>query len=121
VEIGVKRPKATFLTMRFFYLYDLFMPITHAIFSGIVPDDALTPIIRFLRHFVIFLILCAIDATSYAVLFGSKPLLDHFGLAAVAQKWRSFFSLVFLLDSSLVILRLADLFNRRVLDKWEDR
>jgi hypothetical protein len=93
----------------------------HAIFSGIVLDNALTPIVRLLRHFVAFLILSAIDVTSGVFLFGSKPLLDHFGLTALAQKCRSFFSLVFLLVSFLVILWMVDFFNRKVLDKWEDR
>ena len=58
----------------------------HAIFSGIVADNTLTPIVRFLRHFGGFLILCAIEAISGVFLFGSKPLLDHFGLAVVAQR-----------------------------------
>ena len=121
VEISVKRPKATFLAMRFIHLYDLFMPNTGAIFSGIVPDNAPMPIVRLFRHFLTFLILCAIDATSGILLFGSKRLLDHFGLAAVAREWRSFLSLVFLLVSSLVILWMVDFVSRKVLDKWEER
>src|ERR1700686_227519 len=96
-------------------------PNNHAIFSGIVPNNAPTPIVRLFRHFVAFLILCAIEAISYVLLFGSKPLLDHFGLVAVAQKWRSFFSLVFLLVSSLVILWIVDFLSCQVLDRWEER
>jgi hypothetical protein len=94
---------------------------THGIFSGIVAANPLTPIIRLLRHFGAFLILCAFEATSGVLLFGSKPILDRFRLAVVTQKYRSFFSLVFLLVSFLVILWLVDFFDRTVLDKWEDR
>jgi hypothetical protein len=97
------------------------MPHYHVIFSGIVPDNAPTPLVRLVRHFVAFLILCAMEAISAVLLFGSKPLLDHFGLAAVAQKWQSFFSLVFLLVSSLVILWIVDFLSRQVRDRWEDR
>ena len=86
-----------------------------------MPDKALTPIVRLLRHFVAFLILCAIEFICGVLLFGSKPLLDHFGLAEVGLKWRSFLSLIFLLGSSLVILWVVDFFDRKVLDKWEDR
>ena len=96
-------------------------PNPHGIFSGIVPDNAPTPIVRLFRQFVAFLILCAIDATSGVLLFGSEPLLDHFGLAAVAQEWRSFLSLVFLLGSFLVILWMVDFVSRKGLDKWEER
>ena len=89
--------------------------------SGIVTDDAPKSIVGLFRHFAAFLILSAIDVFSFVLLFGSKPLLDHFGLAAAAQKWRSFFSLVFLLVSSLVILWIVDFLSRNVLDRWEDR
>jgi hypothetical protein len=65
--------------------------------------------------------LCAIEAVSCLLLFGSKALLDHLGLATVAQKWRSFVSPVFLLVSFLVILRAVDFFNRSILDRWEGR
>jgi hypothetical protein len=95
-------------------------PNTYAILSGIVPGYALTSIVRILRQFVAFLILCAIEATSGVFLFGSKPLLEHFGFAPVAQQWRSFFSLVFLLGMFLVILWMVVFFNRKVLDKWEE-
>ena len=94
---------------------------THAILSGIVPDNAPTPIFRLFRHFVAFFILCAIEAISCVLLFGSKPLLEHFGLAAVAEEWRSFISLVFLLVSFLVILWIVDFLSRQILDRWEDR
>jgi hypothetical protein len=86
-----------------------------------VPVNAPTRIVRLLRHFVAFLILCAIDTTSGVLLFSSKHLLDHFGSVDLVEKWRSFFSLVFLLDSFLVVLWMVDFFNRKVLDKWEGR
>lgn len=94
---------------------------TRAIFSGAVPDGPLTPITRVLRHFGAFLVLCAIEAVSSLLLFGSKRLLDYLGLAALAQKWRSVVSPVFLLVSFLLILRVVDFLNRHILDKWEDR
>jgi hypothetical protein len=97
------------------------MPHAHAIFSANVRDRTPTPIVRLFRHIVTALALCAVEAISGLSLFGSKRLLDHFGLAAIAQKWRSFFSLVFLCATALLILWVVDLFNRHVLDKWEDR
>jgi hypothetical protein len=93
----------------------------HAIFSGVVPDNPLKPIVRLFRHFVAFLVLCAIDATSGVFLFGSKSVLGHFELAAVVPKSRSFISLIVLLASSLLIVWVVDFFNRKVLDKWEKR
>jgi hypothetical protein len=84
-----------------------------------VRDGALTQIVRLLRHFGAFLVLCAIEAVSCLLLFGSKRLLDHLGLATVAREWRSVVSPVFLLVSFLVILRVVDFFNRRILDRWE--
>jgi hypothetical protein len=121
MEIGVKRPKRHSQPRVLHVFMNCLCLNIHAIFSGIVPDNAPTPIVRLFRHFIAFLILCAIDATSGVLLFGSKPLLDHFGLAAAAQEWRNFLSLVFLLGSSLVILWMVDFFNRKVLDKWEGR
>src|SRR5579872_553548 len=94
---------------------------THAILSSTVPDSAATPIVQLFRHFVTFLMLCGIDVISGVSLFGSKPLLDHFGIGAPASKWRSFLSVLFLLASFLLILWIVDFFDRKVLDRWEDR
>ena len=94
---------------------------THAIFWGTVSDKALTITVRRLRHFAAFLVLCAIEAVLWFLLFGSERLLKGFGLASVAQEWRSFFSLAFILVSFLVILWIIEFFSRQVLDKWEER
>src|SRR5271169_2979367 len=92
----------------------------YAIFPSIVPEKIVKSIVRLLRHFVAFLVLCVIEAISWLLLFGSNLFLDHFGLASVAQKWRSFFSLIFLGATTLFIFWVLDFFNRQILDKWED-
>jgi hypothetical protein len=106
------------------YLLSVFMICLcldfYAIFPRIVPDKILQSVVRFVRHFVAFLVLCVIEAISWLALFGSNRFLDHFGLASVAQKWRSFFSLIFLCSTTLIILWMLDFFNRQILDKWED-
>jgi len=64
--------------------------------------------------------LCLIEAIFWLLVFGSNRFLDRFGLASVAQKWRSFFSLIFICTTTLIILWALDFFNRQILDKWED-
>jgi len=89
-----------------------------AIFPRIVGDEAPNSVVRFLRHFVVFVVLCLVEAICGLLLFGSNRLLDRFGLVSVAQKYRSFFSPIFLCATIFLILWVVDFFNRNVLDKW---
>jgi len=84
-------------------------------------DDALKFIVRFFRPVVAILVVCVIEGVTSLFVFGSNRFLGYFGLVSVAEKLRGFFSAIFLGASILIILWVLDLFNRQILDKWEEK
>jgi hypothetical protein len=86
-----------------------------------MPEEIVKSIVRFCLQFKVFLVVCLIEGVCWLLLFGSNPLLDHFGLTSVAHNWRGLCSLIFVGVSVLIIWCAVEVFIRQPLDNWEDR